>query len=94
MILPVNNSNSSNFKANISIETVRRANQACIQRGKLARSQGLSLTEYNAIHREDFVHYVGNKRIDVYEIMQKLTADKEKFNKICKDAWNRVMNKK
>lgn len=93
MILPINNSTNQNFKANITMETVRRANQACIERGKLARKQGLSLAEYNAINREDFVHYVGNKRIDVYEIMQKITKDKEKLRKACRDAWNNVMKK-
>ena len=93
MILPINNLENSSFGAKISRETVIRANQACIERGKMARRQGLSLAEYNAFNREDFVHYVGNKRIDVYEIMQKLTADKERLRKACKDAWNNVMKK-
>ena len=49
----INNQSSPNFGLNISSETIKRANQACIERARLARSQGLTLAEYDKRHRED-----------------------------------------
>lgn len=36
----INNQYSPNFGIKISLETIQRANQACIERARLARSQG------------------------------------------------------
>ena len=89
-----NNYNNLNFGAMISTETVRRANRACIERGKLARLQGMTLKEYNTLHREDFVHKIGGKTFDFYALTEKLTSDKEKIKKAFSDAWNKVIGKK
>lgn len=94
MKLTTNNVNNPNFGLMISTETVRRANQACIERGKLARSQGLTLKEYNSLHREDFVRKIGGKTFDFYALAEKLTSDKEKLKKAFSNAWNKVINKK
>ena len=89
-----NNYNNPNFGVMISTETVRRANRACIERSKLARRQGLELAEYNALHREDFVHKIGGKTFDFYALAEKLTSDKEKIKKAFGEAWDKVVSKK
>ena len=90
-ICKVANKNNTNF--GISTETVRRANQPLIERGKLARRQGLDLAEYNALHREDFIHKIGIKTYDFYAMAEKVMADKEKIKKVFAKALDKVVNK-
>lgn len=73
-----NNSATPNFGIRISLKTVRRANQACIERARLAKSQGLTLAQYDALHREDFVHRIGDKTCDFYASLKELLQIKEK----------------
>ena len=87
----INNQSSPSFGIKVSSETVQRANQACIERAKLARSQGLTLAEYNAMHREDYIHTIGNKTYDFYAIAEEIVSDREKLNKVFGDAWNKVV---
>ena len=89
----LSNKNNASFGANITTETVKRANRTLIERGKLARRQGLELAEYNALHREDFVHKIGGKTFDLYELTEKLTSNKEKLKKAFSDAWNKIFGK-
>ena len=89
-----NKYNNPNFGIMFSKETVRRANQACIERGKLARLQGLTLNEYNALHRQDFVHKIGGKTFDLYELTEKLTSNKEKLKEAFSKAWNTILGNK
>ena len=89
-----NNYNNPNFGVMISTETVRKANRACIERGKLARRQGLELAEYNALHREDFVLKIGNKTFDFYTMIERVLANKEKIKKAFGEAWDKVVSKK
>jgi len=78
----INNQSSPNFGIRISLETVRRANQACIERARLARSQGLTLAQYDALYREDFVHRIGDKTYDFYAIAKEIVANKGKMKKL------------
>jgi len=87
----INNQYSPNFGIKISSETIERANQACIERVRLARSQGLTLAEYNELHREDYIHTIGNKTYDFYAIAEEIVSDREKLNKVFGDAWNKVV---
>ena len=89
----LSNKNNASFGANITTETVRRANRTLIERGKLARRQGLELAEYNALHREDFIHKIGNKTYDFYAMAEKVMADKEKIKKVFSKALDKVVNK-
>ena len=89
-----NNYNNPNFGVMISTETVRRANRACIERGKLARLQGMTLKEYNTLHREDFVKRIGAKTFDFYAMGERLTSDIEKLKKAFGEAWDKVVSKK
>ena len=83
----INNQYSPNFGIKISLETIQRANQAGIERARLARSQGLTLAEYNELYREDSIHTIGNK------IAEEIVSDREKLNKAFGDAWNKVIGK-
>lgn len=94
MFLPVNSTNSPHFGVLISTKTVCRANQATIERGREARRRGLSLAEYQRLHKEDYVHRIGGKTFDFYALTEKLTSDKEKIKKAFSDAWNKVIGKK
>ena len=87
----INNQYSPNFGIKISLETIQRANQACIERARLARSQGLTLAEYNELHRE--IHTIGNKTYDFYAIAKEIVSDRKKLNKAFGDAWNKVIGK-
>ena len=78
----INNQSSPNFGIRISLKTVRRANQACIERARLARSEGLTLAQYDALHREDFVHRIGDKTYDCYAIAKEIVANKGKMKKM------------
>ena len=86
----INNQNSPNFGLNISSETIKRANQACIERARLARSQGLTLAEYHELHREDYIHTIGNKTYDFYAICKNIVANKEKLNEAFGNALKKV----
>ena len=86
-------SNKNNVNFGISTETVKRANWTLIERGKLARRQGLELAEYNALHREDFVLKIGNKTFDFYTMIERVLANKEKIKKAFGDAWDKVIGK-
>ncbi|MBQ6515717.1 hypothetical protein IJI31_00900 [bacterium] len=70
----VNNQYNPKFGTTISSETIKRANQACIKRGRLAKRQGLTLAEYDALHREDFIHKIGNKTYDFYAIAEEIIS--------------------
>ena len=94
MFLPVNSTNSPHFGVLISTKTVRRANQATIERGREARRRGLSLAEYQRLHKEDYVHRIGGKTYDFYAIGKKIMSDKEKLKKAFSDAWNKIITKK
>jgi len=87
----INNQSSPIFGTKISLETIRRANQACIERGKLARLEGLSLEEYNALHRD--IHRIGDKTYDFYAIAEEIISNKEKLNEAFGKAWNKVIGK-
>ena len=76
----INNQSGPNFGIKVSLETIRKANQACIEHAKLARSQGLTLAEYNELHREDYIRTIGNKTYDFYAISKSIVANKEKLN--------------
>ena len=89
----LSNKNNASFGANITTETVKRANRTLIERGELARRQGLELAEYNALHREDFILKIGNKTFDLYALSEKLTSNKEKLKKAFSDAWNKIFGK-
>ena len=89
----VNNRYNPKFGTRISLETIRRANQALIERGKLARLEGLSLEEYDALHREDFIQRIGVKTYDFYAIAEEIVSDRKKLNKAFGDAWNKVIGK-
>ncbi len=89
----INNQYSPNFGIKISLETTQRANQACIERARLARSQSLTLSEYNELHREDYIHTIGNKTYDFYAIAEEIVSDRKKLNKAFGDAWNKVIGK-
>jgi len=89
----VNNKYNPNFGIRISLKTIQRANQACIEHGKLAKLEGLSLKKYDALHREDFIHRVGGKTYDFYSIAKEITANKEKLNETFGKAWNKVISK-
>ena len=93
MNLSTNSFNSPNFGIRISLETIQKANQACIQRGKLAKLEGLSLEEYNALHREDFIHRISGKTYDFYAIVKEIFSNKEKLNEAFSKAWNKVIDK-
>ncbi|MBQ7764133.1 hypothetical protein IJ384_02050 [bacterium] len=85
----LSNKNNASFGANITTETVKRANRTLIERGKLARRQGLELAEYNALHREDFVKRIGAKTFDFYAMAERLTSDIEKLKKAFASAFKR-----
>ena len=68
-------------------------NTRCIERARLARSQGLTLAEYDKLHREDYIHTIGNKTYDFYAIAKEIVSDREKLNKAFGDAWNKVVGK-
>ena len=89
----INNQYSSNFGIKISLETIQRANRACIERARLARSQGLTIEEYNELYREDYIHTIGNKTYDFYAIAEEIVSDRKKLNKAFGDAWNKVIGK-
>ena len=89
----INNQYSPNFGIKISLETIQRANQACIERARLARSQGLTLAEYNELYREDYIRTIGNKTYDFYAIAEEIVSDRKKLNKDFGDAWNKVIGK-
>ena len=93
MFPTINNASKFSARTIISTKTVRNVNQKMIERGKLAKLECLTLAEYNAIHKEDFVHKNGRKTIDFYALAQELVSDKEKLKKACSDAWKKVMNK-
>jgi len=63
-----------NFGTTISLETIKKANQTCIKRGKFAKRQGLTLDEYNALHREDYIHRIGDKTYDFYAIAEEIIS--------------------
>ena len=88
----INNQSSPNFGIRISLETVRRANQACIERARLARSEGLTLAQYDALHREDFVHRIGDKTYDFYAIAKEIVANKGKMEKMKEAFGNAFRN--
>ena len=92
-VISINSQYSPNFGTRISLETIQSANQACIERGKLARLEGLSLKEYDAIHREDFIHRIGGKTYDFYAIAKEIISNKEKLNEAFGKAWNKVIGK-
>ena len=87
-----NNSATPNFGIRISLKTVRRANQACIERERLARSKGLTLAQYDALHREDFVHRIGDKTYDFYAIAKEIVANKGKMKKMNEAFGNAFRN--
>ena len=89
----VKNEYNPNFGIRISLESVRKANQACIECGKLARLEGLSFEKYNALHREDFIHRIGDKTYDFYVIAKEIVSNKEKLNEAFGKAWNKVIGK-
>lgn len=88
----VNNRYNPKFGTRISLETIRRANQALIERGKLARLEGISLEEYDALHREDFIQRIGGKTYDFYAIAKEIMSNKAKLNEAFGKAWNKVMD--
>ena len=88
--MSINNQPSPNFGIRISERTVRRANQACIDHAKAARSQGLTLAQYNELHRGDHVHTVGNRTYDFYAIAKGIVENKEKLNEAYGNALRRV----
>jgi hypothetical protein len=90
----LSNKNNASFGANITTETVKRANRTLIELEKLARRQGLELAEYNALHREDFVLKIGNKTFDFYTMIERVLANKEKIKKAFGEAWDKVVSKK
>ena len=81
-VLSSNNQSSPNFGIRISLETVRRANQASIERARLARSKGLTLAQYYALHREDFVYRIGDKTYDFDAIAKEIVANKGKMKEM------------
>ena len=89
----INNQYSPNFGIKISSEIIRKANQACIERGKLARLEGLSLEEYNTLYRKDSIHRIGDKTYDFYAIAKKIVSNKEKLNEAFGKAWDKVLGK-
>ena len=89
----INNQNSPNFGIKISLETVQRANQACIERARLARSQGLTLAEYSERHSEDYIHTIGNKTYNFYAIARSIVADKEKLNEAYGNTLRKVRSR-
>jgi len=91
-VISVNNQSNPNFGIRISAETIQRANQALMEHVERAKRLGLTLSEYNALHREDYIHRVGNNTYDFYAIAGEIVADKENLNKAFGDAWNRVRN--
>jgi hypothetical protein len=90
----LSNKNNASFGANITTETVKRANRTLIERGKLARRQVLELAEYDALHREDFVLKIRNKTFDFYTMTERVLANKEKIKKAFGEAWDKVVSKK
>ena len=74
--------NSPHFGVLISTKTVRRANQATIERSREARRRGLSLAEYQRLHKEDYVHRIGGKTYDFYAIGKKIMSNKEKLKNL------------
>ena len=90
----LSNKNNASFGANITTETVIRANRVLIERGELARRQGLTLREYNALHREDFVEIISARTFDFYAMVERILANKEKIKKAFGEAWDKVVNKK
>lgn len=93
MFPTINNSSKFSARTIISTKTVRNVNQKMIVRGKLAKLEGLTLAEYNALHKEDFTYKIGNKTIDFYALAQEIVSGKEKLKKACSNAWKKVMNK-
>ena len=87
-----NNSATPNFGIRISLETVRRANQACIERARLSRIKGLTLAQYDALYREDFVHRIGDKTYDFYAIAKEIVANKGKMKKMNEAYGNAFRN--
>ena len=90
----LSNKNNASFGANITTETVRRANRACIERSKLASRKGLGLAEYDALHREDFIQRIGNKTFDFHAMSERILANKEIIKEAFGDAWDKVVSKK
>ena len=86
----INNQASPTFGIKVSLETIRKANQACIESARLARSQSLTLAEYNELHREDYIRTIGNKTYDFYAISGSIVANKEKLNKAYGKALRKV----
>ena len=91
MITAINKTDEINFGIKISRETVRKANQACIERGKLAELQGLTIEEYNKLHKQDYVRKIGDRIYDFYAISKKIVADKENLKRAFSDAWKKVI---
>lgn len=94
MQVKLSNKNNASFGINITTKNIKRANQALIERGKLARLQGLTLEEYNVLHREDYVQKIGTKTFDFYAMAKKVLEDKEKVKKVFGEAWDKVIGKK
>ena len=92
-VMFVKNQSGPNFGIRISQKTVQRANQACIERARLARSQGLTLAEYNELHREDYICTIGNKTYDFYAISKNIIANKEKLNEAYSNALKKVRSR-
>ena len=52
-VLSLSSQSGPNFGLKVSLETIRKANQACIERVRLAKRQGLTLAEYKELQKED-----------------------------------------
>ena len=77
-----NNNYNTNFGLRISLETIRRANRACIEDEKLAKRQGLTMAKYIELHKEDSIHKIGDKTYDFYAIANEIVTNKEKLKKL------------
>jgi len=89
----ISTQNNINF-GRISIASIRQANQACIDKTRLAKIRGLTLGEYRNLHQEDYIKKIGNKIYDFRTIAKKILANKENFEKICCEAWDKVIGKR
>lgn len=94
MISVINSSNNPNFGIMISRKTVQKANRTCIERSKLAKLEGLTLAEYRALHREDYVQKIGNKTFDFYAMAEEIMSNKEKVKKAFSNAWKTIFKNK
>jgi len=46
------------------------------------------------LHQEDYIKKIGNKIYDFRTIAKKILANKENFEKICCEAWDKVIGKR